>query len=276
MTLTAVVVTFNSQDDLPDCLAALSAAGVEHVVVVDNASQDSSVAIAQASQAKVVCLEKNIGFGSAVNVAAAELDAELLLLVNPDCVVTRVTIEALVDVIRRDKELAAVVPAMRYPDGSYGVAGGPRPTLLKEWISFLQIDMIPPQWLRTLAARGRNLPVVGRTLTYADPRPLPGVNVVDWVSGWCTLIRVSAFKEVRGFDPRFFLYFEDVDICERLRDVGYRVAVVSDAWTIHKESTSTGRVGKRRLYAGGLLVYFSDRGHAKRLCARALARLMGA
>jgi GT2 family glycosyltransferase len=88
------------------------------------------------------------------------------------------------------------------------------------------------------------------------------------------LVRAEAYRAVGGFDPDFFLYFEDVDLCKRLRAAGWGVASVGTSSAVHRESTSTAAVGKNRLYRDGMVVYFRKHGTGiERVLARALRRL---
>jgi GT2 family glycosyltransferase len=277
MKVTAIIVAFNSARELPQCIAGLRAAGVRDVVLVDNASRDESADVALQLDVRVIKSEINVGFGAAVNRAVSMASEPYVLLVNPDCVVAAESVDLLVATLDTYSDLGAVVPSMTYPDGSFGIAGGPEPSMLKEWIAHSGIDARLPRRVRGWLGKGSDLPGLGRLLGYADPAPGGGIVRVGWVSGWCMLLRADAFSAVGGFDEDFFLYFEDVDLCVRLRQVGYQVGIVGHAVASHDESSSTRRVGKSRLYAQGMRVYFAKHGGAvQQLGSRILARRLGA
>jgi GT2 family glycosyltransferase len=267
----AIVVAHNSARDLPYSLGCTAALPLARTVVVDNASGDGSAALAR-SYTPDVLIRSNDGFGAAVNAATAHLAGlDAYLLLNPDCRLAPDDFAALVDALRDDPRLGVVGPGMRYPDGRYGIAGGPEPSVAKEWLAALGVDhLVPARVKRALAgsaqARAR-LPMLG----YLAVEPGDEARPVAWVSGFCMLVRARAFHAVGGFDPGFFLYFEDVDLCRRLRAVGWGVASVGTAVAEHRESTSTSAVGKRRLYQAGLVAYFSRHGtRGQRLFARLL------
>jgi GT2 family glycosyltransferase len=264
MRVTAIVVAHNSAAELPACLGALAARPLHGLVVVDNASTDGGAELARAYTQRVVTAP-NHGFGAAVNTAvAAAPDADAYLLVNPDCVLPAAGYDRLVAALAADPGRAALAPLMRYPDGRFGISGGPDPGMTKEWLAALRVDHLVPRRVR------RFLP--GRLRAYLAVEPGAGVRTVAWVSGYCMLVRATALRTVGGFDPDFFLYFEDVDLCRRLRAGGWTVGLVADAVAEHSESASTARVGKRRLYRAGLRTYFDKHGtRGQRMAARALA-----
>jgi GT2 family glycosyltransferase len=274
MRITAIVVAHNSAADLPRSLGCLGPLGVDRIVVVDNASTDDGAAIARRYTPHVLT-RPNVGFGAAVNAAAAAApDADAFLLLNPDCDIDPADFARLRDALRTDPRLAAVGPVMRYPDGRFGISSGPEPSLAKEWLAALRVDHLVPRRLAIAAARAPRLRRWLPMLRYLDVEPATGVRVADWLSGFCLLVRATAFSQVGGFDPRFFLYFEDVDLCRRLREAGWVVATVATSVADHTESTSTAAVGKRRLYRAGMDVYFSKHGtRTQRLAARVLRKL---
>jgi N-acetylglucosaminyl-diphospho-decaprenol L-rhamnosyltransferase len=274
MRIAAIVVAHNSAADLPRSLGCLSPLGLYRIVVADNASTDDGAEVARRHAAEVITLP-NVGFGAAVNAAAdAVPDADALLLLNPDCDIGPGSFARLVGALGDDQRLAAVGPVMRYPDGHYGISSGPEPSLTKEWLAALGVDRLVPRRLAAAAARSAWLRRRVRMLGYVAGPPASGVRVADWLSGFCMLMRASAFREVGGFDARFFLYFEDVDLCRRLRERGWTVATVAASVADHTESTSTKVVGKRRLYRTGMSVYFSKHGtRTQRLLARMLRTL---
>jgi len=273
--LSAIVVSFNSSLDLPHCLRNVHDVGIESVYVFDNASRDESAAIAEAAGANTIRSSSNLGFGAAVNRAMSLVADPYVLLLNPDCTLSAECLGRLLEVLTTDERLAAIVPSMRYPDGSAAIAGGAEPSVVKEVLGFVRVgDIAPRSFLTWVAARG-HIPIVDRLVSYARTAPGRGTISTDWVSGYCMLLRRDAFERVGGFDESFFLYFEDADLCVRFRQYGLRVAVVRDAVAVHRESTATSRVGKARLYAGGMRVYFTKHGGPfQRLAIQALATLM--
>jgi GT2 family glycosyltransferase len=270
----AIVVSYNSAADLPASLGSLSVLPLDRIVVVDNSSTDDSPDIARTFTPHVMSLP-NVEFGAAINIAAADApDVDAYLLINPDCEITDKSFAVLAEALHGGPRLGAVAPMMRYPDGRFGIAAGPEPSMAKEWLAALRIDHLVPKGLKNYLARSAFVRSRLRMAEYLVVEPTHQTRAVAWVSGFCMLVRAEAFRAVGGFDPGFFLYFEDVDICKRLREHGWGVASVGTSVADHKESTSTGAVGKSPLYRSGMVVYFSKHGtRRQRLLARALRRL---
>jgi N-acetylglucosaminyl-diphospho-decaprenol L-rhamnosyltransferase len=273
--VTAVLVTYNSADHVGACVRSLRDAGVGPIRVVDNASGDASAGIARREGAQVSLAGANQGFGAAINQAMAGVTTRYALIVNPDCTVTGACLDALERALEEDERRAAVVPAMEYLDGSFGIAGASDPTLLKEWLAFLGVDRCVPSRTRAWLGRRRRLPLLASLQSYLKVAPGGAPRAVDWVCGWCMLVRNDVFHSVGGFDESFFLYFEDADLCRRFRTRGFDVAIVGDAVALHEESASSSRAGKGPLYARGMRTYFHKYGRApQRLSSRLLELLM--
>lgn len=274
MKIAAIIVSYNSARELPQSLGCLGALPVDHVVVVDNSSTDDSVEVAKSFGYPVISLP-NVGFGKAINAAAETLPgADAYFLLNPDCHIDPESFAHLVEALRADPKLGVVAPLMRYPDGRFGISAGPEPSIAKEWLAALKVDHLVPRRLKQYLARATPLRKKFQMLEYLDVEPTGQVRETAWVSGFCMLVRAEAFRSIGGFDPRFFLYFEDVDLCTQLRASGWGVASVGTSVAEHKESTSTGAVGKNPLYQSGMYVYFAKHGtRGQRLLASALRRL---
>ncbi|MFY1636509.1 glycosyltransferase [Solwaraspora sp. WMMB335] len=273
MKVTAIVVAYNSAADLPESLGSLRELPLERIVVADNSSTDTSAQLAREYTPHVLT-RANDGFGAAINDAVAAVPpADAYLLFNPDARIAPDDYARLVAALRADPELGVVAPLMRYPNGRYGVSAGSDPGMTKEWLAALRVDDLVPDSVRRRLAASRFLRSRIPMLAYLDVEPSPQTRRVDWVSGFCMLVRADAFHSIDGFDPTYFLYFEDVDLCVRLRERGWSVASVGTSVAQHRESTSTAAVGKNRLYREGMSTYFARHGsRGQRLLAEALRR----
>jgi N-acetylglucosaminyl-diphospho-decaprenol L-rhamnosyltransferase len=220
--VSAVVVSYNSAADLPDCLRSLRSEGVADVVVVDNASADGSVEVVRRvdPDATVVETGANLGFGTAANRGAALATGDHLLILNPDTVVEPGTVKALSEALDRDPGMAAVGPRLENVDGSVYPSVRRFPDLTVAFgHAFLGLV-----WPRNPATRRY------RMLDWDHDQPAPRV---DWVSGACMLVRRSAFEMVGGFDEAYFMYVEDVDLCWRLGQAGWRIGYEPAGRVVH-------------------------------------------
>jgi len=271
--VSAVLVNFNAGDELRQALAAISAELEGHEwdgAVVDNASTDGSadVVSAVAPRMRLVRNAANVGFGGAVNQAVAACRGGLVLIVNPDCRLGTGAFARLRAELDAHPGCAVVGPRILDPDGS--VQGSARG----------DPDMLTGLFGRTSALRGLLpfLPAARRNVVVEDAVASGQASVtVDWVSGACMLVRRDAFDAVGGFDERYFLYWEDADLCRRLRARGHHVRYVPDATAVHHVGVSsrTARAASIRAFHDSAYLYYAT--HVapgaldpRRLLARAL------
>jgi N-acetylglucosaminyl-diphospho-decaprenol L-rhamnosyltransferase len=207
-----VLVTYQSARDLAMCLGSLERAAGPHpleVVVVDNASTDASVEIARGYGAKVLENHVNQGLSRAINTGVAQTGAPWLLIANPDTWLSPGSLRRLLATATSDPVIGCVGPHLANPDGSDYPTGRRFPSLLMGALH----AALAPVWPDNPATRRYHMVEADRS------RPLD----VDWVSGACMLIRRQAFEEIGGFDPGYFMYFEEMDACLRLHRAGWRV-----------------------------------------------------
>ena len=237
--ITAIIVNYNSGPHLADCLNSLDAglAGFNwEVVVVDNASSDRSEAVAgdestdSEKRRRLVRLPTNTGFATAANLGARTGAANLLLFINPDCVVAPGFIEPLLNELDTHPRRAAVAPCVVNEDGSpQGNARGD-PTMMTGL--FGRSTLLSRLFPSARVAR-RNV------LSPPTAQESGSAAAVDWVSGSCLLVRRKAFDEIGGFDERYFLYWEDADLCRRLRNAGWSICFRPDARVVHVGARSS-------------------------------------
>ena len=241
-----VVVSWNSASDLATCLGSLAHVTLPvEVVVVDNASTDGSADIARAVRPAVTVIEAgdNLGFARASNRGWRATSASFVLFLNPDAVLEAGAVEALVALLESRPDVGIVGPATFNRDGTPQVSFGPDLTPLAEWRQSGLVRAVrarDPETLRTLGA------TIAR-----EQEP-------DWISGSCLLARRSLLERLSGFDERFFLYEEDVDLCARARASGSRVVFTPAARVTHGLGRSMEKASDRaRLeYARSHLLYY--------------------
>ena len=220
--VSAVVVSYNSAAYLPDCVRSLRSEGVDDLVVGDNASSDDSVAVVRAADpsAQVVEAGGNLGFGSGANRGVARTSGDFVLILNPDTVVEPGTVKALAEALERDPGLAVVGPRMENVDGSVYPSVRRFPNMTVAFgHAFLGLV-----WPRNRYTRSY------RMLDWDHDRP---AGDVDWVGGACFLVRRAAFDAVGGFDEAYFMYVEDVDLCWRLGQAGWRIGYEPAGRVVH-------------------------------------------
>lgn len=227
MAPSAVVVNYNARDHLLACVRSLRDDGAEEIVVVDNASTDGSVAALRAADPDVVVVEAgvNLGFGAAANRGVAVSTGDPVAVMNPDVVVVPGTLGALAGRLAASARLGAVGPRIENPDGSWYPSARSFPSLA---------DALGHAFLHFVAPGNR----FSRRYKLLDWDHDSG-RLVDWVSGTFVMVRREAFESVGGFDERYFMYVEDVDLCWRLRRAGWDVAYEPAGRVIHAIGASS-------------------------------------
>jgi GT2 family glycosyltransferase len=236
--IAVAVVSYNTRELLRSCLASAVADRPLEIVVVDNGSTDGSVAMVRADFPGVTLVDDggNIGYGAASNLAFSRINAEYVLLLNADTRVQPGALDRLTRYLDAHPKAAVVGPKLLNDDGSLQASCFPFPGTLG-WL--VENDPVAP--VIGAIPFGRQ-----RTLRYAPPT---ASTEVPWVLGAALAIRRSAFEEVGGFDRAFFMYFEEVDLCRRLSDVGWQIHFCPDAEVTHVGQASTRQVKGSMLVA---------------------------
>ena len=228
MRLAAVVVYFRTPATLASCLGALrgQTAPPGEVVVLDNSS-----ALDGLNQRPVpgtdwrwIRAASNLGFGAACNLGARITDSDYLLFLNADLTLDTTACEQLSSIADRQPQLGVVAPRIYGADGRIELSGRAFPTV--------STGLLGRSSLLTKVLTG-----IGRTPS-SLAGALGGNGRVDWVSGASMLFRRLAFEEVGGFDEEYWMYWEDADICRRLRDRGWGTVLYPDAAAYHATGSS--------------------------------------
>ncbi|MCB1264488.1 MAG: glycosyltransferase family 2 protein [Mycobacterium sp.] len=250
--LTVVTVTFSPGSHLDRFLSSLTVATDRkvRVVIADNGSTDGAPeeAVQRYPGTELLRTGGNLGYGTAVNRAVATLPAgdEFVVVANPDVVWGPDSIDVLLEAAARWPEAGSLGPLIRDPDGSVYPSARHLPSLI----------------------RGGMHAVVGFawkanpwTKSYRQERLEPSERPVGWLSGSCLLVRRSAFDAIGGFDERYFMYMEDVDLGDRLGRAGWLNVYVPGSEILHDKGHSTGRDPARNLTAHhtSTYIYLSDR-----------------
>jgi len=271
----AILVNYNAGTELERALRSIADDFAGHAweaIVVDNASVDDSWAAITAFGPRVRLIRNttNVGFSRGVNQGLAATTAPYVLIMNPDCRLVAGAVASLHTALDGNTGCAIVGPRILNPDGS--VQGSARG----------DPDMLTGLFGRTQILR-RHLPFASaskRNVVVDDAVRSGQLSVVvDWVSGACMLARRDALAIVKGFDERYFLYWEDADLCRRLRTHGYHVRFVPGATAIHRvgQSSRTAKRASLRAFHDSAYLYYATHVapaplNPKRAVAHALLR----
>ncbi len=263
--LSVLIVTYNAEPFLRDCLKSVALQKPSfafEVIVTDNASSDKSVELIRSDfpGVQLIASPVNAGFAAATNRAFAKAAGEYILLLNPDTILNNDALERLVGFLRRRPDAGAIGPRIFNQDGSPQRTGVSAPSLWNLLIDTLFLNVVFPR--SRIFGRHRRL--------YDDPeRP----QEVDCLQGSCLLIRGEALNGRPVFDESYFLYFEETDLCTRLRQAGWKVMYVPDASIIHLGGSGVSYYDAPRIlmFHRSFLVYLQKHsGSLRRLVFRVL------
>jgi N-acetylglucosaminyl-diphospho-decaprenol L-rhamnosyltransferase len=250
--LPVVTVTYSPGPHLDRFLASLSHATERPVSVLmaDNGSTDGTpeAAVERYPGVRLFSTGSNLGYGSAVNRAMSQLDDgdEWVVVANPDVQWGPGSIDALLDAAARWPRAATLGPLIHDPDGAVYPSARHLPSLIRGGMH----AVVGPLW--------KNNPW---SLAYRQERLEPSERPVGWLSGSCLLVRRAAFDQVGGFDERYFMYMEDVDLGDRLGKAGWLNVYVPTAEVLHHKGHATGRASADNLAAhhNSTYRYLADR-----------------
>jgi GT2 family glycosyltransferase len=239
--LSVIIVSFNTRDLLRDCLQTLfrhqGDLGLQ-TIVVDNASEDGSADMVAAEFPEVELIRSgvNLGFGPANNRGFEQARGRYVVLLNSDAFIGEDTLAQSVSRMDAEPDVGLAGGRLVGREGEWQPSARMFPTLLNELLT-----------LSGLSARWPKSRFFGRVdRTWADPlEPAE----VDWVPGAYSIIRASVLDQIGHFDERFFLYFEEVDLCKRIKAAGYRVVYWPEICVVHIGGESS-RTIKRLTFSG--------------------------
>lgn len=254
--LSVIIVSFNAKDLLIKCLQSLAdnelPVGHWEIIVVDNSSTDGSVKEvknwklkAENKKLKIRIIEnkENLGFSRAVNQGIRITDGEYILLLNPDIIIHPGAIQKLLDFAYRHPEAGLIAGRLVYPDNSPQASVFRLPSV---------IGAVGEYWLGQKGRFEKYLP--------SDDQP----SSVEAVVGAVMLIPKKIIDLLGGFDERYFMYFEDLDFCRRLKCLNLEVYYLPSAVFTHYHGASSQKVSasanrwiveSSKIYHG-LLVYW--------------------
>ena len=240
--ISVLIVTYNSATLLRPCLDSLLAQDYPdcEILVVDNASRDDTTSIIHRHypQVKLIASDSNLGFGNANNLALKQASGDLIVLLNPDATLAPDCLQQAVAHMQQQPEVGMGGGLLQGPNQEWQPSARQFPSLLNELLV-----------LSGLANRFPKSNFCGRfDRSWADPNQTASV---DWVPGAFAILRRDLIQRIGLFDPRFFLYYEEVDLCRRIHQAGYTVQYWPDLVITHIGGASSETVNELAFSSSG-------------------------
>lgn len=233
--LTIVILSYNVEKLLLNCLASLKAARRPsdkwRTIVVDNNSTDNSVSSVKTAFPDVTVMEntQNLGFAAGNNVALKKITSEYTLLLNPDTLVFPQTIQTVLQFLKTHPEYAAATCRVELPDGSLDYSchrGFPNP-----WNSFIYF----------FTGLNRLFPGIKPFSGYArSDKIFTTTHEIDALTGAFALVRTTVGQSIGWLDEDFYWNGEDLDFCYRLKQAGWKIAFIPEVKITHFKGSSSG------------------------------------
>lgn len=235
MDLAIIIVNYKSIDKLKVCLESIKKSDLSflshEVIVVENASGDNLVELSNAYNFKLIISNKNLGMGEGNNLGIQEANSEFILVLNPDTIINGEAIKTLYYRLKNDESIGLIGPKLVYPDGSLQYSCSRFPTF---FVPILRRTFLGEYFKKT-----------------RDDFMMTGFDHekssdVDWLMGSCLFFRKSwslANGEIYSpkFDKRYFMYFEDIDLCKEIKHHEKRVVYEPAAVIIHDHARESAK-----------------------------------
>jgi len=219
MDVSIVIVNYKTKDKIKECLKSIvdsDNSGVSlEVIVVDNCSGDDLSDLKNIVDFKFIASPKNLGMGGGNNLGIKEAVGEFVLVLNPDTVLQRTALKTLFDYIKNNLEVYIVGPKLLNPDMTLQYSCSRFPKVYTPLIRRTFLGKIFKKHADWFLMKDFSHDII---------------KEVDWLMGSCLMIRKNGFA---GFDERFFMYFEDIDVCRRSWEVSKKVVYNPEAEVIH-------------------------------------------
>lgn len=237
-----VIVSYNSAAELRNCIEPLS--GIEGMtpIVVDNASSDGSLETLHGLGVVEIACEENGGFARGSNIGWRRGTSKHVLFLNPDSEIQPLAVLQLSEALDADPTLGAVAPKILNEDGTLAFSLRRFPRLRSTFAQALFLHRAFPRarWTDELV---RDNSVYSRACS------------PEWVSGACVMVRRDVLEELGGWDERFFLFSEDIDLCKRIREAGWELRYEPYAICVHVGGASAPKAVTLPLLAQSRLRY---------------------
>ena len=230
MDVSIIIVNYKSKEKTLACLKSIAEADMGgllyEIIVVDNNSEDNSAEIIKKiyPTIKIIKNEKNLGMGGGNNLGIKAAQAEFILILNPDTIIKKDAIKILHNFIKSDEQIGIAGPKLLNPDNTlqYSCRRFPKfytPILRRTFLGKFAKNHLDNFLMKDYSHKE--------------------IKKVDWMLGSCLMVRKNILNKINGFDEKFFMYFEDTDLCKRVWQADFKVVYNPQAIVIHNHARAS-------------------------------------
>lgn len=230
--LTIIIVNYKMLNKTLNCLDSICSSnwsGITYeIILVDNDSGDNTQQVVKQKYPKVKFIQSktNLGMGKGYNLGLRNAVGEYQLILNPDTIVEKDSLRTMITRFRQDSGIGMMGPKLLYPDNTL------------QYSCFRFPQLLTPFYRRTVIGKYMSNKV---DLFLMKDYNLDSELEVDWLMGSCLLTKKSVLDAVGLFDERFFMYFEDTDLCRRIKKANYKVVYYPKAIIHHHHSRASAK-----------------------------------
>lgn len=266
MKLSIAIVNWNTGELLAQCLSSIfehPPSADSEVFVVDNHSSDESILLARQRFPRVNYLLNgtNLGFPAANNQAIRQSRGEYVLLLNPDTIVRKGALDVMVAFLDQHADAGAAGARLLNPDGSLQPSCSPAPTLYREFLRMFHLGGVRPDGYHAMESWDINKP-----------------HQIDVLLGACIMVRKEVLDTIGLMDEAYYMYSEEVDLCERIRRAGWSIFWVPQAQVVHYGGQSTRLAATEmflQLYRAKIFFFRKHRGRWSSIAYKLILYLAG-
>lgn len=229
-----IILTFNSSKYIESLIESLQEFKNTEILVVDNASRDETIKIVEKfKEVKIFKTGSNLGFSKGINFGAEKAKGEFLLFINPDSVFKNGNLDGLLQIFKEKENVGAVGGKMMSFDGNDEKSAG-------KFFNFFETVLL----------------AFGLDEKFGVRFSPNHIKKVDFVSGGFMMISASLFKKLNGFDENFFMYIEDMELCFRIKKMGFDNYFTPESVVSHVgQGSSNKSFAIKNIYKGILYFY---------------------
>ncbi|MBI4686408.1 MAG: glycosyltransferase family 2 protein [Nitrospirae bacterium] len=260
--LSVVIVSYNTIGLLEACIRSVlsNLPTCSEIIVVDNASTDGSSEMIKKTFSMVRLIEnkENLGFGKANNQGITISRGQYILLLNSDAEIKPNAINIMINFIGEYPTIGMIGPRLLNDDGTTQPSVSTLPNLWYVFLRMFRLKGLFPTFLKTVALR---YGLFGHTVKSHFQSEANKALEVDFITGACMLIRRDVIEQVGMFDENFFMYVEDVDLCKRIKESGWKIYYYPESEIVHFGGRSSGGACRDLSFVSYKSLYYYFRKH---------------